>query len=198
MKLGFFGGSFNPPTNAHIDLAKEILKKCELDKLIFVPIGDFYKKAELVNFKDRYEMLKIICKNNQKLQVSNIEDNQKKVLYAIDVFEFIKKLYKNDEIYYIMGTDNLQKIKEWKEYDKLISNYKYIILERESNAFNNIICVDERMNKYKDNFIIISNKNYMDISSTNVRNKIKNNEDISNLVPKEINDYIKQNNLYIQ
>lgn len=62
MKIGFFGGCFNPPTNAHINLAKKALKECNLDKVIFVPIGNFYEKKELISGEHRYNMLKVACK----------------------------------------------------------------------------------------------------------------------------------------
>lgn len=62
MKIGFFGGCFNPPTNAHVNLAKEVLYKCKLDKVVFVPVGDFYSKKELAPERHRYNMLKIACK----------------------------------------------------------------------------------------------------------------------------------------
>ncbi len=66
MRIGFFGGCFNPPTNAHINLAKKALKECNLDKVIFVPVGDFYDKKELELAKHRYNMLEIACKRNRK------------------------------------------------------------------------------------------------------------------------------------
>lgn len=66
MKIGFFGGCFNPPTNAHIYLAKKVLKECKLDKVIFVPVGDFYNKKELISAEHRYNMLKISCKRTKK------------------------------------------------------------------------------------------------------------------------------------
>ena len=73
MKIGFFGGCFNPPTIAHINLVKLAKEKCKLDKVIFVPVGDFYYKKELAKAKDRYNMLKILCKNEDSLEVSDIE-----------------------------------------------------------------------------------------------------------------------------
>ncbi len=66
MKIGFFGGCFNPPTNAHINLAIKVLKESNLDKLIFVPVGDFYQKQDLVSEEHRYNMLKIACMRTRK------------------------------------------------------------------------------------------------------------------------------------
>lgn len=195
-KIGFFGGSFNPLTIAHINLAIKIVNVCKLDKLIFVPIGDFYEKKDLIIFKHRYNMIKLACSANKYLDVLDIEDNQKKKLYAIDTFEIIRRQYINDNIYFIMGTDNLEKIEGWKGYNNLITQYKYIILERKENAFYNIVKNNVDIKEHKDNFIIVSDYKYNDISSTLVRENIKKNEDISDLVPKEIKAYIKENNLY--
>ncbi len=66
MKIGFFGGCFNPPTNAHINLAQRALKECGLDKVIFVPVGNFYEKKELISGHHRYNMLKIVCERTKK------------------------------------------------------------------------------------------------------------------------------------
>ena len=195
-KICFFGGSFNPLTIAHINLAIKIVNVCKLDKLIFVPIGDFYKKKDLIIFKHRYNMIKVACSVNKYLDVLDIEDNQKTKLYAIDTFEIIRKQYINDDIYFIMGTDNLEKIESWKDYNNLITQYKYIILERKENAFYDILKNNVDIKEHKDNFIVVSDYKYNNISSTLVRENIKKNEDISNLVPKEIETYIKENNLY--
>lgn len=195
-KIGFFGGSFNPATFAHINLAKEIVDSCNLDKLIFVPMSDFYEKEDLIEFKIRYDMLKLICSKIKKIEVSDIENKKNAKLYAIDSFEIIKKQYENNDIYYIMGSDNLEKIENWKGYNDLVTNYKYIILERKENAFEKIVNTNIDIKKHKANFTIVSNYKYNNISSSLVRDKIKKNEDISNLVPKEIAEYIKENNLY--
>lgn len=195
-KIGFFGGSFNPVTNAHINLSIKIVNECNLDKLVFVPIGDFYKKEDLIEFEFRYSMLKLICGTNKRLEVSNIEGNQQTKVYAIDTFKIIQKQYINDDIYYIMGTDNLEKIENWKAYNDLVTKYKYIILERKENAFETIVNNNIDIKKHKENFKIVSDYKYNYISSSLVRDKIRKNEDVSKLVPKEIEIYIKKNNLY--
>lgn len=195
-KIGFFGGSFNPVTFAHINLAKEIVDSCNLDKLIFVPMSDFYEKEDLIEFKFRYDMLNLICSKIKKFEVSDIENKKHSKLYAIDIFEIIKKQYKNDDIYYIMGTDNLEKIESWKGYNDLVSKYKYIILERKENAFETIVNSNIDIKKHKENFKIVSNCKYNNISSSLVRDKIKKNENISELVPEKIETYIRKNNLY--
>lgn len=196
-KIGFFGGSFNPPTNAHINLAKQIINECNLDKLVFVPIGDFYQKNELIEFKHRYDMLDMICNLNEKLEVSDIEKDKKMKLYAINIFKIIKEKYRKDNLYYVMGSDNLKDIKNWNGYNELIADYKYIILERQKNDFIQIVKNNSDIESNIDNFTVISNEDYMNVSSSLVREKIKRNENVSKLIPKEIEKYIYQHNLYV-
>ena len=91
-KYGFFGGSFNPPTIAHERLAEEIADKFKLDKVYFVPVGNYYEKTDLIDENKRLDMLKSI--KTDKIDVLDIELNSKKKLLAVDAFELI-----NDNFY---------------------------------------------------------------------------------------------------
>ena len=115
--IAIFGGSFNPPINSHIFLAKEIIKEFDLlEKIIFVPVSKKYKKLDLEEDIHRFNMLKLMCKNENKMEVSDIELKQTKQLYTIETLELFKKRYKNEyDIYFIMGTDNLKQIETWKQ-----------------------------------------------------------------------------------
>ena len=73
MKIGIYGGAFNPPHLSHIKIVKELLKRKYLDKIIIVPVGNYYKKDELINFEDRYNMLKLIFKN-KNITISDYEN----------------------------------------------------------------------------------------------------------------------------
>ena len=125
-KIGFYGGCFNPPTKAHIGLAQMAIKEYKLDKVVFVPVGDFYEKDNLEKLLHRYNMLKIVCKDSEVLQVSDIESKSNISYKAIDIFEKIKENHKEDEIYFLMGADNLENLPQWKNNQKLVENYRYI------------------------------------------------------------------------
>ena len=73
MKLGFFGGSFNPPTIAHYNLIKQALKEYNFDKVYFVPVNDYYKKEKLISIDQRIEMLNLLCKKESNIEVLDIE-----------------------------------------------------------------------------------------------------------------------------
>ena len=181
-KIGFFGGCFNPITVAHINLIKKAINECNLDKVFFIPMGDYYKKDELISADERYKMLCLALQEESKMFASRLVIDLNKPTNAIDTFEIIESRYNNSENYFIMGSDNFNQIKSWVSSDKLEKNYKYIILNRgnTNNCEHQIV---------KDN--IMEN-----ISSSLVRNKIKNNESIEQLVPPKVEEYILKNKLY--
>ena len=160
-EYGFFGGSFNPVTIAHIKLAQKAIKQCKLDKVIFVPVGNSYKKTDLADEKIRYDMLKLVTDKYEKIEISDIELNSEKSLMPIEIFSVIQKMYNQDEIFFIMGADNLYKLNE-----ELQKKYNYIIFERNGYDISEDI-------KNKTNFTIIRNEKYKNISATKVREKMK-------------------------
>ena len=164
-RYGFFGGCFNPPTIAHIELIEQTIKDNNLDMVYFVPMGDLYKKENLIPAFHRVNMLKIAMK--EKMDILNISIDSKKDLKAIDTFRIIEKEFNKSDNYFIMGSDNFENIKFWKDSEELLKNYKYIVLNRED-----------------------------DISSSRVREKIKNNEDVSQFIYKDVEQYILENKLY--
>ena len=197
MRIGFFGGSFNPPTNAHISLAKKALEECNLDKVIFVPMGDSYKKKDLVPASHRYNMLKIICDANESLEVSDLEINIDKEMYAIDAFKLIEDKYKFDDIYFIMGADNFINITKWKESETLTNNYKYIVLDRENIDINKYINDNENLKTHINQIKIIKNEEFKNHSSTELRSRLKKKKsNDKNKLPREVLEYIAINNLY--
>lgn len=198
-KYAFFGGSFNPPTIAHKTCAEKILQELKLDKLFFVPVGDGYKKAGLINEKYRYEMLKLICKESQNLDVCDIELNTCINYKAIDVFRLIKNKYKDDEIYFIMGADNFKNILDWKDWEELISNYSFILLNRNNINLEKLIYENEILNNYRNNFYCINNMKEIEISSTFIRNKIKvgQKELIKDMLDVNVLQYIEERKLYM-
>lgn len=109
-KIGFFGGSFNPITNAHISIAKQIIEKHDIDKVIFVPVGNHYQKSGLIEEKHRYEMIKKAIQDHNGLEVSNSELNQKKNLTMLEALNKIKREFANCYPYFIIGADNIIKM----------------------------------------------------------------------------------------
>lgn len=196
--IAFYGGSFNPPTNIHLQIAKNVLKQLNIDKVYFVPVGNYYQKNELIDVKHRLNMLNIMCENQDKMYVSDITLNEKNNLKAIDVFKMLKEKYLNDNAYFIMGSDNFFKITEWKNFEELVGNYKIIIVKRDNVDINKIILENRILEVNKNNFFIINSEDTQNkVDSTEVRSKIKNSENIDKYLNKKISEYIVQNRLYL-
>lgn len=182
-RLGFFGGCFNPPTIAHYKLALKAIDEANLDKVYFVPMGDFYKKEKLIAAEYRFQMLKIMIKNNSKLDVSKIQMDQRRELQAIDTFRLIQKEFYDSENFFIMGSDNFEKMNNWTSADELFNYYNYIIFNRKNFKSSKFLTID-------------IDENLKNISSSLVRSKIQNDDSVDDLITKEVKKYILEKNLY--
>lgn len=183
-KIGFFGGCFNPPTIAHVEIAKRALNECKLNKVIFIPMGNKYEKKDLIDFNFRLEMLNLCLNNEEKLEVSNLQENQEKKTYAIDTFKILEEKYPNTEKFFIMGNDNFIKMPKWKSYEELKEKYQYIVFKRNENI------LDENLKN------ITYIKSDFNISSSLIRKYIKENKSLDELLDNRVEEYIKNNNLY--
>ena len=199
-KVGFFGGSFNPPTNAHLEIAKTALEEMELDKVYFVPMGNTYKKPGLIDERLRYEMLQIACAKYEKIDVENIELNLTKSLTTIEAFKRIESKYSKTQNYYIMGADNFEKLPTWKNAKELIENFKYIIFERNGSDSKSLLATQEILKQNKNNFEFLDEKKYSNVSSGIIRELIQNEnyKECEKYTKPEIVQYIEEKGLYIQ
>lgn len=194
MKIGIFGGSFNPPHKMHEEIAKKLIENHEVDTIIFVPTGMKYEyKNNLIENKYRLDMLNIITKNHENYQVSDFEMKEEAV-YTYQTLDHFQKIYPNDELFFICGADNLSYIEKWKNAEYLINTYKFLVIVRNTNT------IDELLEKNKDHLdhIIVSSITPSPISSTVVRELIreKKYEEAKEYVSKEVLDYIINNHLY--
>lgn len=187
-KIGFFGGCFNPPTKVHINLANALIKSGLVDKVIFVPVGDYYNKQNLVSANHRYNMLKLLCNNNKFLDVENIASIHSNILYATDTFKKIYDKYNQlAQIYFIMGSDNFKKMPTWKDYNRIITQYKFIVIQRFE---------DEEQIK-KDNVLYYTPEQIQNMNSTQIREMIKQHQNVEEFLEMQELQYIKRNKLYI-
>ena len=192
MKIGIFGGSFNPPHKMHKEIAIELIKKHYVDKVIFVPTGSKYKyKNNLLSDKVRFEMLKLMCNDNNNLEVSDYELKDD-VIYTYETLNYFKNKYKDDEIYFICGTDNLSYIDKWKRGEYILSNNKILVIKRNTDDINTLL---DKYKGYKDNIIVTDIKEN-EISSTKIREMIYNNKRVKNYLDNKVLDYIIRNKLY--
>ena len=179
-----YGGAFNPPTKAHYLIAKKLIDEFKPDNFYFLPVGEKYDKKGMASFKERFQMTKILADLLPNAVVSDKENEEKfrGTYYMLKDFSLVDK-----DIYFVMGADNFDYLDEWIMADKLIEEFKFIILTREGYDVYNLI--NEKYYKNKDNFTVIEID--YPISSTYFRNT-KDNE----LLLDEVYRYILENKLY--
>lgn len=175
-KIGIYCGSFDPVHIGHERIVKESLKQY-LDKVIMVPTKDYWDKKMNYSIDERIMMIlslgidNLICKKEY-----TVFD------YTYELFDYIKKEYPEDELYLILGADNLLKFDKWMKYEYLLT-YPFIIMKRDE------VDIDIEMRRLnKTNYFILDSEK-IDVSSSEIRGT-KDKEKIKGMVPKEVIDKI--------
>ena len=187
MKLGVYTGSFNPPQKGHLKITNYLLENY-VDKVIIVPTGNYWDKNNLVDIKKRINMLRIFENDN-----IIIDDKNNNIEYTYQLLENLKIKYPEDELYLILGADNIVNFDKWMYKEELL-NYNFIIINRDEINIKHYL---DKLGK-KDKYIITKELPVLDISSTKIRNAIisKEKEVLINCMDKRVLEYIKINKLY--
>ena len=189
MKIAIYGGSFNPMHKGHEQIVEYILKNLNMDKIIIVPVGiPSHRENNLEQSDTRLKICREIFKDNSKIEVSDIEIKSNGKSYTYDTLIKLIEVYgKNNEFFEIIGEDSLKNFKTWKNYKELLKICKLIVFRRNDDE-------DKEIDKefFKNSNIIILKNEYYNYSSTEIREKVKNGEDISNLVNKNVEKIILQ------
>lgn len=187
----YYFGTFNPPHKGHIKTAVDVIKNYGFERVIFVPAYIPCHKENCAKSTDRFNMLKLL--ENGEIKVSDIEFKLPKPSYS---YQTIKELLKNkkegEKINFIIGFDAFKNIESWKNPEILKENVHFIVLKRTGEK-------REEIEKLKDkgfDFIITDNIETIDISSSEIREKIRNGASITGLVDDKVKRYINENGLY--
>ena len=183
MRIGLFGGAFNPVHNGHIAVARAAIEMAKLDKLIFIPTGNApHKKETNISRADRYQMLLQALSDEEKMVVSDYEIKRTEVNYSADTAEYFKSLYPDDELFFIIGDDSYNELDTWHEPHRIMKVCTLLVFPREGASVTPpaIAIPMERV----------------EVSSSDIREKIKMGKDCRNLLPKKVFDYIIKGNLY--
>ena len=196
-KIVVYGGSFNPPLNSHFIIAQQVLNQFdEVKKVIFLPVNNNYAKDGLIENKHRYNMLKIVIDQNEKFELSDMDLNAKRSLHTIETLDKVQKMFPNEEICFLCGSDNLKELNTWKSAEKLISKYKIIVMERDTDQINDIIKNDKLLSRYRKNIVKLKEDVKSNYKSSYVREQLKKGKSVRYLLPDKIFYYIEENNVY--
>lgn len=194
-KIAIMGGTFNPIHYAHLISAEFVRQKFNIDKVIFIPTGKPpHKSKEIAHSEHRYIMAQLATVENENFLVSSMEIDRQGMTYTIDTLKEIKKICDEyTDIYFITGIDTINEIVNWKDTEELFNYTKFIVTTRPGYK------IDEEIKNIKLEFkdkIYFCKTPSLEISSTDIRQRIDNDETVDYILPKSVIEYIFKNNLY--
>ncbi|OFO62320.1 nicotinate-nucleotide adenylyltransferase [Peptoniphilus sp. HMSC075B08] len=196
-KYGIFGGSFNPIHYGHLMICEYIKEEMGLDKVIFIPTGNPPHKDLGVSAEDRYEMVRLAISPNPDFEISDIETTRVNLSYTVDTIRELKKIYKEEKLYFLIGLDSLFQLKTWKKIGDLSQEIEFVVALRpgyiDKEEINNEI--DFLRENFGTRIKLIKTPLY-EISSTDLRDRIHEGKSLRYLIPKKVLDYIEESGFY--
>ncbi len=196
MKIAVFGGAFNPVHNGHINLAKKYIELLNPDKMLIIPTAN-PPHRDNNNFAadyHRFNMLRLAFENEKNIEISDIEFKIEGKSYTYNTVCEIEKQYENADIYLIIGEDQFLYFDKWYNWQELLQKVTLCTAERSKDeackmrAFAaNVLNTD----KY-----ILADFDPVVVSSSEIREKLYNNESVDRLIPEKVLNYINENELY--
>lgn len=211
-KIGLLGGTFDPIHNGHLQLGDRVLKEYHFDKILFIPAANPPHKNEAVvcAVEHRLQMLKLAIADNRRFDLSEIEISRERISYTFDTIKDLKRIAGSGICYhFIIGFDALSEIETWYRWQDLLGAIDFIVAVRPGFSLKQIKQLLERNGFFSDegkagrwiggqtgNEILFMAGEIADISSTDIRTRIRTRKAWDDLVPPGVADYIIRNRLY--
>lgn len=209
MRVGIFGGTFDPVHYGHLRAAEEVGESFSLEKIYFVPVffPPHKKDQQISGTDDRLAMVRLAIKGNDFFKLSDIEVKRGGVSYSIDTILVMKKKF--GELYYLIGVDAFSEIHTWRRYTDLFYHTNFIVMVRPghnlktgltmfpSDVRDNIKTLDNRTFEHiSGKRVYLQLITQLDISATRIRSSIREGKSIRYFVPAQVEKYIKGKELY--
>ncbi|MBN1397123.1 MAG: nicotinate (nicotinamide) nucleotide adenylyltransferase [Bacteroidetes bacterium] len=188
--IGIFGGTFDPPHKGHISIAEKAMKQLSLSVIYFVPayLPPHKLDRDFVTAKQRLAMLKLAVKGHRNFKISTIELKRRGISYTIDTLKTFKSRFPKADFVLIIGADNLAQFYSWKSPKEILKLASIAVYKRK--GFN-------RSFKKKDIAFQKIKGDLLQVSSTEIRQRLRNGVSVTKLLPKQIMQYIKRYSLYV-
>ncbi|MBI5892487.1 MAG: nicotinate-nucleotide adenylyltransferase [Deltaproteobacteria bacterium] len=212
MRIAVMGGTFNPIHLGHLRIAEEVREYLNIDRVMFIPtfMPPHKNNGSLIPSEDRLEMARLAIKGNPNFQVSDIEIKRGGRSYSIETLQALQKDMPNNEISFIIGTDQFNEITTWCEYERLFELTNFIVVTRHGYPVKKIgeVLPDKMARQFtydpkKDAYVHKNGKTVtylattlMDISASQIRQRIKDERSIRYLMPQDVERYIVEKGLY--
>ena len=191
MNIGILGGTFNPPHLGHLIVAERVREELGIDKILFIPsaISPHKQHIQLIDPTFRMEMVQLAVLGRQFLVASDIEIARGGVSYTVDTLEQLRRMYPGDTFFLLIGMDNLVEFNTWKSPEKIVELANVVAMTRPGFTPNGVL------GEYGKKFIMCQVPE-IEISSSDIRARVKQGKSIRFLVPKPVESYIYFRKLY--
>ena len=199
MNIGVLGGTFDPVHNGHLVVAEVARERLNLAEVIFVPAGQPWLKADklITPAKHRLEMLRLSLAGKSYFKISTMEIERAGPSYTIDtIIELRSKINAGDELFFILGQDNLAQLPQWREPSRLIQLCYLVAVPRPGSPRPNLKTLEASLPGISQR-VMLMDEPQVDISASEIRERVGRGLSIRHLVPEPVNLYIKENRLYV-
>ena len=197
LRVGLMGGSFDPIHIGHVRIASEARKALDLDRVLFLPSGRPPHKAHLgASAAQRLEMTKLATQGIPWAEASDIEVFREGTIYTVDTLTILTAQHPETDFYYIIGADTLLDLPNWRNTKKVCTMCRFICVRRPGIDSRRMEETLERLHAECDANVEMVNAFGPDISSTEIRNRIRSGEPTDDLLPEAVRVYIDREKLY--
>ena len=199
MKLGVLGGTFDPIHNGHLAVADEVMSRLELSVVLFIPAGQPWLKAEslVMAAEHRVAMIRLAIADRDCYRISMIDIEREGPTYTLDTLaEMWKRLGADDEVFFIIGWGSLAELPRWREPGRIIRLCKLVAVPRPGYPRPDVNELEKSIPGLSEKVIILD-KPEVDVSSSDIRERVAGGQSISGLVPGAVEGYIRERKLYI-
>lgn len=193
MKIGVYGGSFNPCHLVHKEIVLRLIKEYGFERVVLLPTGNFYKKSNLAKGEERIHMLNLMFQDIPQVVICDYEFKNN-LICTYRSLDYLQNLYKGDELYFIMGSDNLLHFDTWKRYEYILDHYNLFVIVRKDIDLSGCL---EKYQGHKGKIELVD-MNARGISSSYIRDCIAKNQFnlLEDVLDSSVLDYIRQRHLY--
>jgi nicotinate-nucleotide adenylyltransferase len=199
MNVGILGGTFDPVHSGHLILAEVAREQLNLNEVLFIPAGQPWLKVErtITPAKHRLQMLRLALDDTPYFRTSEMEIKRSGPTYTIDTINALKKrLSDEDELFFILGQDNLMQVPQWHDAPELIKRCYLVAAPRPGGKKPDLKALEAEIPGIRQR-VMLMKEPLVDISATDIRERVARGLSVRHLVPEPVNRYIKEHRLYI-
>ncbi len=200
MKIGIMGGSFNPIHMGHLMMCEYMRSELGLHKVLFIPTGNApHKRNYSVAAEDRLTMVEIAVADHPYFEVSPLEVMENKTTYSVDTLRKLKEEYPEGEFYFFLGSDILQDLKTWKLFGELAKLTHFAVAVRPGSELKTGDSIRKEIHLLREKYgasIVLIDTPLLEISSTGLRNRIRQGKSVKYFVPDHVMTYIQKKGFY--